>query len=42
MCYRFEEPIHRFQNMAIDRMVGVARIPAGDLTESAPVPADAK
>jgi phenylpropionate dioxygenase-like ring-hydroxylating dioxygenase large terminal subunit len=42
MCYRFEEPLHRFQNMVIDRMVGVARIPPGDLTESAPVPADAK
>ncbi|HEY3687173.1 MAG TPA: aromatic ring-hydroxylating dioxygenase subunit alpha [Streptosporangiaceae bacterium] len=23
MCYRFEEPLHRFQNMIIDRMVGV-------------------
>jgi choline monooxygenase len=42
MCYRFEEPLHRFQNMVIDRMVGVARIPPGDLTESAPVPASAK
>ncbi len=30
MCYRFEEPLHRFQNMVIDRMVGVDRIPAGD------------
>jgi choline monooxygenase len=30
MCYRFEEPIHRFQNMLIDRMVGSDRIPAGD------------
>lgn len=30
MCYRFEETIHRFQNMAIDRMIGVERIPAGD------------
>ena len=27
MCYRFEEPLHRFQNMVIDRMVGVDRIP---------------
>ena len=30
MCYRFEESVHRFQNMVIDRMVGVRRIPAGD------------
>ena len=30
MCYRFEEPLHRFQNMVIDRMVGVDRIPEGD------------
>ncbi len=30
MCYRFEEPLHRFQNMLIDRMVGVERIPPGD------------
>jgi choline monooxygenase len=30
MCYRFEEPLHRFQNMVIDRMVGLDRIPAGD------------
>jgi choline monooxygenase len=30
MCYRFEEPLHRFQNMIIDRMVGIDRVPAGD------------
>jgi choline monooxygenase len=30
MCYHFEEPIHRFQNMVIDRMVGQDRIPQGD------------
>ncbi len=30
MCYRFEEPLHRFQNMVIDRMVGVDRVPEGD------------
>ncbi|MBW3604739.1 MAG: aromatic ring-hydroxylating dioxygenase subunit alpha [Actinobacteria bacterium] len=30
MCFRFEEPLHRFQNMLIDRMVGLERIPAGD------------
>lgn len=30
MCYRFEEPLHRFQNMIIDRMVGVDRVPPGD------------
>ncbi|MBB4931262.1 choline monooxygenase [Lipingzhangella halophila] len=30
MCYRFEEPLHRFQNMIIDRMIGIDRVPAGD------------
>ncbi|GAA1386566.1 aromatic ring-hydroxylating dioxygenase subunit alpha [Pseudonocardia kongjuensis] len=30
MCFRFEEPLHRFQNMIIDRMVGTDRVPAGD------------
>ena len=33
MCYRFEEPVHRFQNMVIDRMVGRDRVPAGDPAE---------
>jgi choline monooxygenase len=30
MCYRFEEPVHRFQNMVIDRMLGLRRVPPGD------------
>jgi len=30
MCYRFEEPVHRFQNMVIDRMLGIRRVPEGD------------
>ncbi|HEX2728676.1 MAG TPA: hypothetical protein VHM16_02910, partial [Rubrobacteraceae bacterium] len=30
MCYRFEEPLHRFQNMVIDKMVGITRVPPGD------------
>jgi choline monooxygenase len=30
MCFRFEEPLHRFQNMVIDRMVGIDRVPGGD------------
>ncbi|MGH3588684.1 MAG: aromatic ring-hydroxylating oxygenase subunit alpha, partial [Pseudonocardia sp.] len=30
MCFRFEEPLHRFQNMVIDRMLGVDRVPGGD------------
>ncbi len=30
MCFRFEEPLHRFQNMIADKMVGLDRIPAGD------------
>ncbi|MBN9733764.1 MULTISPECIES: aromatic ring-hydroxylating dioxygenase subunit alpha [unclassified Pseudonocardia] len=30
MCFRFEEPLHRFQNMVVDRMVGIDRVPGGD------------
>jgi phenylpropionate dioxygenase-like ring-hydroxylating dioxygenase large terminal subunit len=30
MCYRFEESVHRFQNMVVDRMLGIARVPPGD------------
>ncbi len=30
MCFRFEEPLHRFQNMVADRMVGLERVPGGD------------
>jgi choline monooxygenase len=30
MCYRFEEPVHRFQNMVIDKMLGIPRVPPGD------------
>lgn len=31
MCYQFEEGVHRFQNLVIDRMLGVTdRVPAGD------------
>ncbi|MGA7271569.1 MAG: aromatic ring-hydroxylating dioxygenase subunit alpha [Acidimicrobiia bacterium] len=37
MCYRFEEPLHRFQNMVIDRMVGIDRIPEGDSFDDIPV-----
>lgn len=37
MCYRFEEPVHRFQNMVIDRMVGLDRIPEGDTEEQIPM-----
>ena len=33
MCYRFEEPLHRFQNMVIDKMVGLERTPPGDEEE---------
>ena len=36
MCYQFEEPVHRFQNMVIDRMVGVQRVPAGDDPDALP------
>ena len=37
MCYQFEEPVHRFQNMVIDRMVGIDRVPTGDAVEQAPM-----
>jgi choline monooxygenase len=37
MCYRFEEPVHRYQNMVIDRMLGIRRIPAGDAADQAPM-----
>lgn len=30
LCYRFEESVHRFQNMVADCMVGVRRVPPGD------------
>jgi choline monooxygenase len=37
LCYRFEEPLHRFQNMIVDRMVGLRRVPPGDEAESTPM-----
>lgn len=37
MCYRFEEPVHRFQNMVIDRMVGLDRVPEGDAEATVPM-----
>jgi choline monooxygenase len=37
LCYHFEEPIHRFQNMVADLMVGDLHVPDGDLREEAPV-----
>lgn len=37
MCYCFEEPLHRYQNMIIDKMVGLERIPPGDVTDQAPM-----
>jgi len=37
LCYRFEESLHRFQNMLIDRMVGKRRVPAGDEVENMPM-----
>lgn len=31
MCYHFEEPVHRYQNMLIDRMLGIRdNVPDGD------------
>jgi choline monooxygenase len=37
LCYRFEESLHRFQNMVIDRMVGQRRVPPGDESETMPM-----
>jgi phenylpropionate dioxygenase-like ring-hydroxylating dioxygenase large terminal subunit len=37
LCYHFEEPLHRFQNMIVDRMVGIDRVPAGDDEEQVPM-----
>jgi len=37
MCFRFEEPVHRFQNMVADLMTGRVRVPEGDASEEAPV-----
>ena len=34
MCYRFEESCHRFQNMLIDRLLGVPGVPPGDDEET--------
>lgn len=33
MCYHFEEPVHRFQNMIIDAMVSRRHIPKGDTVQ---------
>jgi choline monooxygenase len=37
MCYRFEESVHRFQNMVIDRVLGVRRVPEGDDVSQRPM-----
>jgi choline monooxygenase len=37
LCYRFEDSLHRFQNMVIDRMVGKRRVPPGDAVEATPM-----
>ena len=37
MCYRFEEPVHRFQNMVIDRVLGIRRVPPGDAEMQQPM-----
>lgn len=37
MCYRFEESVHRFQNMVIDRLLGLRRVPAGDAESQIPM-----
>jgi choline monooxygenase len=37
LCYHFEEPLHRFQNMVIDKMVGIERVPVGDEQDVMPM-----
>ena len=37
MCYRFEDSVHRFQNIVVDRMLGVRRVPEGDAEPSVPM-----
>jgi phenylpropionate dioxygenase-like ring-hydroxylating dioxygenase large terminal subunit len=37
MCYRFEESVHRFQNMEIDRILGLWRVPEGDRADGEPM-----
>jgi phenylpropionate dioxygenase-like ring-hydroxylating dioxygenase large terminal subunit len=37
LCYHFEEPLHRFQNMVIDKMVGIDRVPPGDEKDMVPM-----
>jgi phenylpropionate dioxygenase-like ring-hydroxylating dioxygenase large terminal subunit len=37
LCYRFEESVHRFQNMVVDRMVGKRRVPPGDDADMVPM-----
>ncbi len=39
MCFRFEEPVHRFQNMVIDLMISSFRVPPGDVPAAPAVPA---
>jgi phenylpropionate dioxygenase-like ring-hydroxylating dioxygenase large terminal subunit len=41
MCYRFEESVHRFQNMVIDRVLGIRRVPPGDDVPQRPMFPDA-
>jgi choline monooxygenase len=42
MGYRFEEPLHRFQNMIIDRMAGIDRVPVSDDDTMTPMFASAQ
>jgi choline monooxygenase len=37
LCYRFEESLHRFQNILADRMVGKRHVPPGDESETVPM-----
>jgi phenylpropionate dioxygenase-like ring-hydroxylating dioxygenase large terminal subunit len=37
MSFRFEEPLHRFQNIVADMMTGSIYVPAGDDQDEAPI-----
>jgi choline monooxygenase len=37
MSFRFEEPLHRFQNIVADMMTGSIHVPAGDDFDEAPI-----
>jgi choline monooxygenase len=37
LCYRFEEGVHRFQNLVVDHVLGEPRVPEGDAQDGQPM-----